>query len=475
MTTTTSSTASTTSTTSGSVLTSLGIGSGLDIDSLVTNLTTAEMAAPNARVTREQTDVTAQVSAIATLKSSLSTFQSSLTSLLSGSGFSSRTVSSADTSVLTATATSSAALGNYNVQVKQLAQSQQLLSTNFTGGSTAVVGIGTLSFASGDSTFSVTIDSTNDTLAGIRDAINSASDNQSVSATLVYGQSGAQLVLTSLKAGADAGVTVTASGGDGGLDQLTYGTGNTTHYTEKQPAQDAIIFVSGVEHHSSSNQVSDAIDGVTLNLVSAKPDTDIAISIGNDAATVTTQVQAFVKAYNTLQTAITSLDSYDSTTSEKGALFGDAMYTGLKNQIHHALTDSVSAASGNYNSLASLGILTGVDGQMTLDTTKLSAALSSDFKSVSNVFSGTGGVLARVNKQITTALLTGGSVSSRSASLTTRQTAIDKDKDQITLRTAKIKERYLAKFNAMDSLLAQLQNTSTFLTQQLDALNRASK
>jgi flagellar hook-associated protein 2 len=471
--TTTSSTGSTS--TSTSVLQSLGIGSGLDISTLVSTLTTSEMSAPNARVTREQTSVTAQVSAIATLKSALSTFQSSLTSLLSGSGFAARTVSSGDETVVTATATSSAALGNYQVEVQKLAQSQQLLSGNFTSGASTVIGTGTLSVSSGGKNFSIAVDSSNNTLAGIRDAINSATDNQSVSATLVYGQTGAQLVLTSLATGASSAVTVAATGGDGGLDQLTYGAGNTTHYTEKQPAQDAIIVVSGVEHHSATNQVSDAIDGVTLNLASAKLGTNVSLTIGNDTDHVVSLVQSFITAYNTMQTSLSTLDSYDSTTQVTGALFGDVMYTGLKNQIHRALTDTVAGVTGSFNSLAALGVTTGVDGTLSMDETKLRSALSSDFKAVSKVFSGSSGVVARVNSQITTALLTGGGVATRSASLTTQQKQIDDEKDAITVRTNAVQERYLAKFNAMDALLASLQNTSSFLTQQTDALNRQSK
>ncbi|MGD9842498.1 MAG: flagellar filament capping protein FliD [Steroidobacteraceae bacterium] len=463
-----------TSSNSGGVLQSLGIGSGLDISTLVTELTTAEMSAPNARITRAQTSVTTQVSAMATLKSALSTFQSSLSKLLSGSGFSARNVSSGDDSVMTATATSSAALGNYQVQVQQLAQSQQLLSGNFASGASTVIGTGTLSLGSDGNNFSVTIDSSNSTLAGIRDAINSASDNQSVSATLVYGQSGAQLVLSSLKTGADAAMTIESTGGDGGLAQLTYGTDNIGNYTQQQSAQDAIVFVSGVERHSSTNQVADAIDGVTLSLVDSDPGTNIALKITNDSEHVVSLVQSFVTAYNTLQTSVKSLDAYDSSTGEKGALFGDSMYASLKAQIRRAVTDSVAAVTGPYNSLAALGLTHSIDGVLSADETKLRAALTADFKAVSHVFSGANGVVARINKNITTALLTGGAVATRKATLTTRQTAIDSEKSLIELRTAKVKERYLLKFNAMDSLLAQLQSTSTYLSQQLDALNRAS-
>jgi flagellar hook-associated protein 2 len=460
---------------SGGVLQSLGLGSGLDISSLVSSLTTAEMSAPNARVTREQTNVTAQVSALGKLKSALSTFQSSLTSLLGGSGFSARNVSSANEEVLTATATATAALGNYQVEVQQLAQSQQLISGNFVGGATAVVGTGTLSISSGAKSVSIAVSSSNNTLAGIRDAINSAANNQAVSATLVYGQSGAQLVLTALQTGAAAGVTIAASGGDGGLAQLTWGVGNVSHYTQKQAAQDAIIKVSGVEHHSATNQINDAIDGVTLSLVSSKPGTDIAVSIGNDSEHVVSLVKSFITAYNTLQTSLAPLDSYDASTRQAGAFFGDAMYSGLQRQIRHALADSVLGVTGVYNSLASLGITTGVDGALSMNESKLRSALSADFKTVSNVFSGSGGVLARVNSQITNSLLTGGGVAARNSSLSVRQTAINNEKALIEVRTAKVKERYLAKFNVMDTLLAKMQNTSTYLNQQLDALNRASK
>lgn len=465
---------STSSTSSGGVLQSLGIGSGLDISTLVSELTTAEMSAPNARIERQQSGVTTQVSAIATLKSALSTFQSSLTALLSGSGFSSRSVTSGDDYVFTATATSAAALGSYQVQVQQLAQSQQLLSSNFTGGATTMVGTGTLTFSSASGGFSVEIGTGNNTLAGIRDAINSASDNQSVSATLIYGQSGAQLVLTSLKTGADAGMTITSAGGSGGLAQLTYGTGNTANFIEKKQAQDAIIFLSGVEHHSSTNQISGAIDGVSLNLLNSDPGADISLTIGNDSEKVISNVQSFVTAYNGMRSSLESLDAYDASTGEKGAFFGDSMYTTLTRQIRSAMTDSVKNLTGNFNSLASLGITSSVDGVLSADESKLRSALSVDFKAVSNVFSGSDGVVARMNKVITTALLTGGAVSTRSATLTERQSAIDDEQSLIDLRTAKVRERYLLKFNAMDSLLAQLQNTSTYLSQQLDALNRAS-
>jgi flagellar hook-associated protein 2 len=376
---------------------------------------------------------------------------------------------------VTATATSSAALGNYQVEVQKLAQSHQLLSGNFTGGAAGVVGTGDLTIGSGGNSFTVTVDSTNNTLAGIRDAINSATGNQSVSATLVYGQTGAQLVLTSLKTGAASGITVDTAGGDGGLAQLTYGVGNTTHFTSKQDAQDAVVMVSGVEHHSATNTVTDAIDGVTLNLASAKLGTEVAINITNDSDHVVSLVQSFVTAYNTLQTSLSPLDTYDSSTQTAGPLFGDAMYTGLKSQLGHAMTDMVDGVSGAYSSLAALGVTRGVDGKLTMNDAKLRTALSSDFKAVSKVFSGTGGVVARMNKTITTTLLIGGSVNTRSASLTAKQTAITNEKALIDLRTAKVKERYLAKFNAMDALLAKMQNTASFLTQQMDALNRASK
>lgn len=462
--------------TSSSVLSALGLGSGMDIEAIVDELVTAEMTPANNRVERAQESVDTQVSALATLKSALSTFQDTYEALTSGSdtSFASHTVTSSNEDVLTATTDSDAVPGTYNITVDQLAQSHQIISGNFSGGSSGTVGTGTLTLSVAGESFSITIDDSNSSLADIRDAINSASDNTGVNATIVYGTDGASLVLTSAETGAANTITVTASGGDGGLDALTYSDGNTDNYTVEQEAQDAIVTIAGVEHSSSTNTISDAIDGITLELNDAAPSETIRLQVSNDTDSVVSKVNSFVTAYNTLVTQLESLGSYDSDTGEAGALFGDSLLKNLSSQLRHALTDTVSSAGSSYNSLATLGITFDVDGELTVDEDKLESALNSDFDAVTNVLGASDGVIARVTSVIDAALDSDGSISVRSDSLDKQQDSIDAEKEEIELRTAIVEQRYLDKFNAMDSLLAELDNLSSYLEQQFDALNKDS-
>lgn len=463
----------TTTSTSGSVLQALGLGSGLDIDALVTSLTDAEMSAAKNRVEREQESVTAQVSAVASLKSALAVFQASMLALTTGSTYSSRSASSSDTSLLTVSASADAAVGSYSVTVEQLATAQQLLSNAiFADGASTVVGTGELTLSVGGESFSVTIDSSNSTLAGIRDAINDAAGNTGVSATLVYGTGGAQLLLSSDKTGEGNEITVASSGGDGGLAQLEYSASNTVNYTQEQAAQDAIVYVAGVEHHSSDNQISDAIDGLTFNLVDAEPSTTVTVRVSNNTDNVVTLMESFIDAYNTMNEQLAELGKYDKTTDTAGELFGDPLYNNLQRQLSRTLRDPVSGASGIYNSLSSLGVTTDASGNLVLDEDELRSALSDDFESVTSVLQSSTGLISRMDSFLDEALSSDGQIAARDTSLDSQQERIDEQTELNSLREEKVRERYLAKFNAMDSLLAQLQNTSDYLTQTFDALTK---
>lgn len=468
----------TTSSGTGGILQSVGIGSGLDISNIVSQLTTAEMSGQQANVTAQQTSVTTSVSALGTLKSALATFQSSLTvfgGAAKNSAFNALSAASSDNTVFTATASAGAAVGSYQVQVQSLAQSQQLISNSFSGGSTSSVGTGTLTLSLGSQSFNVTIDDSNNTLAGIRDAINSASGNPGVSAALVYGtNNSAQLILTSARTGAANTITVASSGGDGGLDALNYSSANTANFTVQQAAQDATISIAGVTHTSSTNVVSDALDGVTLNLQQAKPNSNVYLTVTNDSSHVTSLLQSFVTAYNTMIQQVTPLGSYDASTKTAGPMLGDPVLKGIQNQLFHAMSDTVSGVGSAYNSLASLGVTTNADGTLSLDSNVLNSALSSNFQNVVSVMGSTSGVISRLNSMLGTVLSTTGIIETRSNSLTAQQTNIDNENAAIAARTAVIQQRYMTQFNAMDTLLAQMQNTSTFLTQQFNALNKVN-
>src|SRR6187399_3470695 len=236
-------------------ISSTGIGSGLDIDSLVSKLVAAERSSGQTRIDTKKDKLTEQFSAMATLMGGMSAFQSSLNSLVSAGSFTSRKVSVSDEKAFTAKAGSSAAAGSYDVQVEQLAKAAQLGSDAF-GSASTQVGTGTLTISVGASSFSIEVAEGGNSVANIRDAINKSAKNTGVQASLLTDVEGTHLVLTSMKTGADRALTVAASGGDGGLETFE-------NMEVRSEAQDAILFVSGYEIHSGSNTVSNAIEGVT--------------------------------------------------------------------------------------------------------------------------------------------------------------------------------------------------------------------
>ena len=227
-------------------------------------------------------------------------------------------------------------------------------------------------------------------LANIRDAINKSPQNTGVQASLLTDVDGTHLVLTSTKTGANSALTVTASGGDGGLQKLVYdpepGSG-TKNMKVRTDAQDAIVFVSGYEIHSSSNTVSNAIEGVTLTL-KAPTDTGSTVSmdIERDNAAIQGAAQKFVDAYNSLANTIKSLGKYDASTNTGGPLLGDAMLRNIESQVRNLISAPVSGVGGSYTTLASLGITTQADGTLKLDSDKFNKALVANPGAVTSIF-----------------------------------------------------------------------------------------
>ncbi len=460
------------STGSGSgLIQALGIGSGLDIQSLVAQLVAAERAPVESRLTRQAADVATRLSALGSLKGAISGFQGALEPLRTEAAFLARTATSADDSIFTASAGDDAVAGSYAIEVRQLAQPGQLVSTAFSGGAATAIGTGTLTLGVGSESFSVTIGSSASALADIRDAINAASDNPGLSATLVYGVDGAQLVLTSDATGSGSTISVSASGGDGGLEQLSYGTGNTSHYTEQQTAQDAIIVVSGVEHHSSSNVVEAAIDGVTLTLKAANPGASVALAVASDQAAVLASIRGFVSAYNSMESTLGALGSYDAASGQGGPMLGDWLLNGVRNAMVRGAADGVGSVGSDYSSLAAIGITTGSDGQLDIDSERLEAALQSSPAAVAALFGAEDGVAARLYERIDGLLAGDGSISARSDNLADAQRQLDAASRRLDARMETVEQRYLAQFTALDSLLAQMNSTSSYLTQQLSSLS----
>lgn len=443
-------------------------GSVIDVSELVSELVTATEQPQQTIITNQTESVTSEISAVGSLQSALSTFQSSLSSLDTASAFGSETASSSDPSAFSATVGSSAAVGDYSVTVSQLAQAQQLVSGAFSGGSSATVGTGTLQLSLGGTSFTVTIDSSNDTVAGIAGAINSASGNPGIEASVVTGTDGAHLVLTSSLTGASNTIQVTETDSGGGLSSLTYGSGSTNYQEESTP-QDAELSIAGVSYTSASNTVTDALSGVTLSLTGTTTSA-ATLSVSTSDSTIESNIDSFVSAYNTLQSTLSSLGGYDSTTSTAGPLMGNALLTSIQSQIQSALYSIVDTGSSTYNSLASIGITTNSDGSLSVNNTTLSTALSSDYSAVSQIFSSSGGVAASLNSQITADLASGGSIATTNQTLVQQEDALTQQSDQLQTQMNQLSASLTQQYSSLNTLLSSLQSTSAYLTEAFASL-----
>lgn len=449
-------------------LSAAGLGSGLDINSLVSQLVAAERSPQQTSIDSQRSKITTQVSALGSLKSTLSSLRDALAGLKSGTAFNARTAVSSDTTVFTASATSASSAARHAIEVTQLAQAGKSVSAGYPG-SSAVVGTGTLSIGVGAATLDLEIDGSSNTLAGIRDAINGAANNPGVSASIVNGSSGAQLVLSATDSGAANAFSVSASGGDGGLDTLVAG------LAEVQPARDAIVRIDSIEVSSATNRISGAIDGVTLNLAKAQPGQALALEIGVDRAAISSALNGFVSAYNNYVTLRSQLTAYDASTGKKGALLGDATLRSIDASLSRTLQATGYGSGANpLGTLSDLGIRVQVDGRLALDSTVLGSALDSGTDRVAALFSGSNGVATALTTQLQSWLDSGGTLDSRSQSLTLRSRELDDSQTRLDARMASVQARYQAQFSNLDTLLSSLNNTSTFLTQQLAALNTKS-
>jgi flagellar hook-associated protein 2 len=453
-----------TSTPTSGLLTSMGVGSGLDVATLVSKLVAAKKAPQQNQITNQQNTATTQLSALGQVSAALSALQSAMAALTDGSAFTTRTVGSTDSTVLTASNTGAAVNGSYNIAVTQLAGSLKASSGAFASNSTPV-GTGTLTIAVGSQQMILSIDSTNSSLASIRNAINNDSTNPGVSATIVTGTDGAHLVLSGTRTGVANGFTVSSSGGDGGLAALKYdpAASSGNRLAVINPAADAKYTIDGLAASGAGNTVSTAIDGLTLNLVKLGNST---VSVSNDTSKATSALNNLVSTYNSFVGISHNLTKYDATSGTSGALIGDATLNSINNTL-----SSIVGGTANGSTLSSMGISLQVDGTLKLDSSKLATALSDGGKQVSSLFGGANGFSAKLNTPLTNWVGTSGVLATRSDSI--NQQLSDLGNQQITLnsRMASLTARYQAQFTALDTLMSKLNSTSSYLTQQFNALN----
>jgi flagellar hook-associated protein 2 len=451
-------------------ISSPGIGSGLDISSIVSKLLQADFGAQQNQIQNRQTTLNSELSAFGTINSHVSSINDSLTALTDLKQ--SYSASSSDPGVVRVSTQDGAAPGSFNVNVSKLASAQSVASSNYSS-PTSTVGTGTLTFqfgsyasgsfvANSSSPVQVTIDSSNNTLQGVAGAINEA--DFGVSATVVNDGSGYRLALTS-KTGTENQLNITSP--DSSLSGLTYD-GGSTGMTETAAAADAQLSINGVSVTSQSNTISDAVQGVSFTLGATGSST---VSVAPDSSAVTNAVQAFVKAYNSYAQDVSKYASYDSKTKTAGVLLGDATLRGLTSQLQNGVAQRIAGAPSGYSTLMDLGITANADGTLSLDTSKLTSAITSNYSGVLTALQGAGTQLGGVVSSMTG---TNGIITARTDSINQQLTGLQSQLTALNARMQQEQQSLMQQYNAMDTTVANLKNTGSYLTQMLASLPGSS-
>jgi len=449
---------------------SSGIGSGLDIAGIVQQLVAAEARPVETRIGKQEARAQFKLSAFGNLKSALSEFRDTLDVMRDLNKFLARQAVSGDESLFGVSVAGNAVPASYSVEVVQIAQAQKLTSASFVNQDTAV-GTGTLQIAVGANSFDVDITATNNTLAGIRDAINAAIDNQGVLASIVNADAGSFLILSGENTGLANAMTITQTGGDGGLASLEYDPGNGLNsLTQSIAAQDALIRIDGLDVMSDSNTITGAIQGVTIELAGSAPGQPTSLGIVNDTAKATETVNNFVDNYNKLIETFDQLSSFNADTKVAGPLLGDATLRGIRDQIRRELSVAVTDIDANFSTLSEVGIELQLDGTLAVNDSQLSTTLADEFSKFGQLFATTDGFAVRAFNLVDQYLDTDGILEARTKGLNDQIDDFGVQREALNERLTSLESRLLRQFNALDSLLGQLSSTSNFLSQQLDNL-----
>lgn len=468
---------------------SLGVGSGLDLAGILKGLMQVEQQ-PLINLQRKEISYQARISALGSLKGALSALQTSASNLLPATGktaaekFTTFSASVASTDVASASASTGAAPGVYSLEVSQLAQSQRLVSATpgvppaspyANADSSIAAGTLTIDFgkldggvytAEASRKLEVVIDGSNNTLGGLRDAINAA--NGGVTATIITGTAGAQLVLTAKNSGSE---NVMRLSGLSGFD-FDPETGSTSMSEDStmggRAAQNATFTINGIAASSSTNTVTGVLEGVTLTLKKTNIGEPTDITVRKDTTnSLTASINDFVKSFNEANTTIRNLGAYNAETKEAGALQGQAVIRTSQAQLRSLVFNASSSGNPAYQRLSDLGVSFNKDGVLEVDSSKLSKAIEADYDSVLNLVTNVG---ESFKNALDTVVGTSGTIVGLTDSLNRMIKDLGSQQTALNERLTNIEERYRKQFTALDTMIAGMKETSTYLAQQLAAL-----
>lgn len=439
--------------------TSLGIGSGLPLNTLVEGFVNAERIPTEQRLNTKEQNLQLELSGVGAFKSSLSNFQSTLNKLTATNAFSQQTVTSSNDNI-SVTTNGFASNGEFDVNVQQLAQGSRLQSQAIASSSTTL-GSGTLTFTAGSQSFNVAIDAADD-LSAIRDKINEQSENFGVTANILNTDAGSFLLLNSSETGSANSLSVTSS--DPSLAAIS------TNNTVAQAAQDGIITINGNTITNSSNEFKNIIEDVTITANAVTTTENSKITIAQDAANGRELIDEFVNSFNTLADELTGLGA-----PRLGRLAFDPNVRQVRQQITDVLLSSVS--DSGIGSLQNLGIELNSDGKLevsrfssdTIQTgeQRLSNALDNNLAEVGKLFASTDGVATRISAVIDTYIESDGVLTQRETSINSQISDVGDERRAFLERLADFEQRLIDQFTALDSAVAGFNSTRDFVTNAL--------
>ena len=460
-------------------ISSAGIGSGLDVNSIVSQLMAIERQPLNALQTK-QTSIQTTVSEYGKVKSAISTLRDTA-SKLAGSSLWGQTVSTSSNAAAVTSTTNGSVAGSYSVAVQSLA-SVQTVATGVYPTTTTTPGSGVLhidlgAWGAGQTTFTgkvpiasadITIAAT-DTLTDVRDKINAA--GVEVTALIMTDASGSRLLMRSNITGAENGFRTSGIAGLD-FDPSSGGAG----MTQTQTAADAKATVNGLPVTSTTNAFVNIVDGLslTLNAVTTSP---VNVDVVADKDSLKKALTAFAEAYTAVNKLIAADTKYDPITKKGGPLLADSAVSTLQSQLR-SLVGQSSGASAVFGRLSDVGLQLQADGSMTVNATKLDSALVNlpELKkafSNSNILDPSQDGFGKKFRVLNDAMLAAdGSLSSRSEGLSSQLTRNQKSQDDLNVRLAGIEKRLRAQYNALDKRMAQITSSSSLVTQQIAAYNR---
>ncbi|WP_223532272.1 flagellar filament capping protein FliD [Pseudomonas sp. BF-R-30] len=442
-----------------------GPGSGYDTQAIVKALVGAEKAPKQAQITDQQKDTTIKLSAVGSVKGALEAYQAAIAKLNNVAAFNGLAATSSEDKNVKVTLGDGASSGKYVVVVNELATSSKVTSKVFAGGASGSANstdeAQTLTINQSGKSYDVLVPG-GATLQEVRESINTQLSAQGISANVLSDSNGARLVIGSNTTGVDTDITLS------GDSELTQG------YDKGAPAQNAKYTIDGIAMESTSNKVTSAISGVTLDLLAKDKDKPVTITVSSNTDTLKTSVQSFVTAYNALMTSINTQTKVtatgDASTTTAGALTGDASMRQLVNNLRSELVNS--SGSGAMSSLAQMGITTDQKtGLLSLDDKVWDKAVVKGASDIAKMFTGDTGLVTRMTKATASYVGTTGSLAGRVTDLNEKLTDLTTQQADLDRRMESLQKTLSAKYTAMDTLIAQLNASSSSIMTTLNSLN----